>query len=195
MSDRSLPVTPADDITALLEPGERLTWHGRPNVDRLVGRKLGGIFIAGAGVGLLLLWAWYAIAGGSAISVFVALIFVAFAALLAHGKFREVLDARTTRYAITDRRAIIVSGRAMNTRRVYLPDAIGPLETRNEINGVGDLLFSHTIKVGHFGRRRTESDGFIGIADIGKARHALSALMESGSGGPAIRLAPDVTIG
>lgn len=195
MSDRSSPTAPADDITVLLEPGERLIWHGRPNVERLVGRKLGGIFVAGAGVGLLLLWAWYAFAGGSAISSFVALMFVALAAILAHGKFREVLDARTTRYAVTDRRAIIVSGRAMNARRDYLPDAIGPLETRNEIHGAGDLLFNHTIKIGHFGRRRTESDGFIGIAEIAKARRALSALMESGSRGPAIRLAPDVTIG
>ncbi len=184
-----------DDITTLLEPGERLVWHGRPNVERLVGRKFGGIFIAGAGIGLLLIWAWNSIVDGSVMGIFVALLFIAFAVILAHGKFRDVMDARTTRYAVTDRRALIVSGRAMATQRVFPPDAIGPFETRNEVHGVGDLMFCHTIKIGHFGHRRTESDGFIGITEIGKARDALSALMKRAADGPAIRLAPDVGIG
>jgi hypothetical protein len=184
-----------DDITTLLEPGERLMWHGRPNVERLVGRKLGSIFIAGAGVGLMLLWAWYALAGTSVIGAFVALMFVAFAAILAHGKYREVIAARTTRYAVTDRRALIVSGRPLRTSHVFLPGEIGPLETRNDVHGVGDVLFRHTVKIGHFGRRRTESDGFIGIAEIGKARDALAALMERAGDDPTIRLAPDVGVG
>ncbi len=183
------------DITTLLESGERLVWHGRPNVERLVGRKLGGIFVAGAGVGLMLLWAWYALAGGSAIGIFVALMFVAFAAILAQGKFRDVIDARTTRYAVTDRRALIVSGRGMKTRRVFAPDEIGPLEVRNDVGGAADLMFRHTNKIRQFGRRRTDSDGFIGIADIGKARAALMALMERADGPPTIRLAPDVGVG
>lgn len=184
-----------DDITTLLEPDERLMWHGRPNVERLVGRKLGGIFIAGAGVGLLLLWAWNSAVGGSVMGLFVALLFVALAIMLAHGRFRDVMDARTTRYAVTDRRALIVSGRTMQTQRIFTPDAIGPLETRNEVHSVGDLMFCHTIKIGHFGRRRTDSDGFVGISEIDKARNALTTLMKSAEDGPAIRVAPDVGIG
>ena len=184
-----------DDITTLLEPDERLMWHGRPNVERLVGRKLGGIFVAGAGLGLLLLWAWMSVASGSVTGGFVALLFVGLAAILAHGTFRDVMDARTTRYAVTDRRALIVAGRAMDIRRVFTPEEVGPLETRNEVHGVGDLMFSHTVKIGHFGRQRTDSDGFIGIAEIGKARDALAALMKNAGDGSAIRLAPDVGIG
>lgn len=183
-----------DDITALLQPGETLLWHGRPDVGRLVGAKLAGCFLAGAGVGLSLLWAWYAAARGTAVGLFVALLFLALGLGVGIAKTREVLAARTTRYAITDRRALIVSGRTMAEIRDFAPDDIGPLETCNLVHGVGDLLFHHVGRIRGFGGWRTESRGFIGIAEIGKAREALIALNPDAANRTRTALAPDVSL-
>ena len=46
-----------DPIENLLDSGETLVWHGRPDKDRLVRKQYGRCFFAGVFVGLLALGA------------------------------------------------------------------------------------------------------------------------------------------
>lgn len=165
-----------DNIDTLLEPGERLLWHGQPDVNRLVRRQYGWCFFAGAFMGLSLIWAWGSAQRGTAVSLFVALLFVLAGLAVLFAKVREIMAARTTRYMVTDRRAVIVSGKQTPKIDTVEPRDIGPIEITNVKDDHGDVLFRHVERFQELRGRKVESSGFIGIVETGKARQALERL-------------------
>jgi hypothetical protein len=168
----------AQSVAALLEPGERLLWHGRPEVNRLIRRQYGWCFLMGAFGGLSLLWAGYAIRYGTAVSLFVATLFVLLGVGAVAAKAREILSARRIHYAVTDRRALVATlGRAPDCR-AFGPSEIGPIETANLKDGVGDVLFHQRERFMELRGRDVVREGFPAIADTEGARAALKRLMD-----------------
>lgn len=169
-------MTDLDDAHRFLEPGENLLWHGRPDVNRLVRKQYGWCFFAGAFLALSLLWAWSTAQEGTAVSLFVALLFVLAGLGVAAAKLRDIMAARTTRYLVTDRRAITLSGR--NEPRVdsVAGDEIGPVTVTNVKDGLGDVLFHERPRFLDLRGVKIESSGFIGLADPAAARAALQQI-------------------
>ena len=172
MESRETP----ESVDKLLEPGETLVWHGRPDKDRLVRRQYGWCFFAGAFLGLSLIWAWGSAQRGTIVSLFVALLFALTGLAVVVGKGREVMAARKTRYLVTDRRAVILIDRKVPEIQSFAPKDIGPIEIKNVKDGAGDVVFSHLEKFVDFVGRRREHTGFIGVAEPHKAEQALAAL-------------------
>lgn len=165
-----------DPIETLLEPGETLVWHGRPDKDRLVRKQYGRCFFAGAFLGLALLWAWASLQRGTTVSFFVALLFAAAGLFVVIAKTREIMAARKTRYLVTDRRAVIAVQWKTPDIRSFAPTDIGPIEIKNDKDGAADVVFHHSIEHVDFTGLRRGTTGFIGISDPLKARAALEAL-------------------
>ena len=165
-----------DSIDTLLEPGERLLWHGRPDVNRLVRRQYGWCFFAGAFLGLSLLWAWDSAERGTAVALFVAMLFILAGLAVLYSKVQEIVAARTTRYMVTDRRAVIASGEQPPKVDSVAPVDIGPIEVANVKDEIGDVLFRQVETFPEFGGLKRERSGFIGIAETVQARRALEQL-------------------
>lgn len=169
-----------DPIDNLLEPGETLVWHGRPDKDRLVQKQYGRCFFAGAFLGLSLLWAWASVQRGTTVSFFVALLFAAAGLFVVIAKTREIMAARKTRYLVTDRRAVIAVSWKNPSIQSYGPKDIGPIEIKNEKDGAADVVFNHAIEHADFTGLRRATNGFIGISEPQKAKEALSAIAKAG---------------
>ena len=163
-------------IEALLEPGERLLWHGRPDTNRLVRRQYVWCFFAGAFFGLSLIWTWASWQRGTAVSIFVGLLFAAFGLAAAIGKAREILLARTTRYFVTDRRAAAAVGRRGRITEQFRADEIGAIEIKPAGDGLGDVLFNREPHLRGYRGVTTEGTGFYGLAEPQRARAALETL-------------------
>lgn len=165
-----------DPIENLLDPGETLVWHGRPDKNHFVRRQYGRCFFAGAFLGLALIWAWASLQRGTTVSFFVALLFAAVGLFVVVAKTREIMAARKTRYLVTDRRAVIAVSWKTPDIQSYAPEDIGPIEIKNEKDGAADVLFNHTVAHADFTGLRRAINGFIGISDPFKAKAALEAI-------------------
>ena len=164
------------NIDTLLEPGERLLWHGRPDANRLVRRQYGWCFFAGAFLGLSLIWAWDSAQRGTAVSLFVAMLFILAGLTVLYSKVQEIMAARTTRYMVTDRRAIIASGKRSLKVDSVAPVDIGPIDVANIKDDIGDVLFRQVESFPEFGGLKRERSGFFGITETVQARRALEQL-------------------
>ena len=163
-------------IEALLEPGERLLWHGRPDANRLVRRQYGWCFLAGAFFGLSLIWSWASWQRGTAVSLFAGLLIAAAGLAVVAAKAREILEVRTTRYLVTSRRAAIAAGRRGEIVEACGADEIGTVEVRTFEDGTGDVLFARGPRLRGYRGISTEGTGYFGIPDPDRARQALEAL-------------------
>ncbi len=165
-----------DRIESFLEPGERLLWHGRPDANRLVRRQYGWCFLAGAFFGLSLIWTWDSWQRGTVISIFAGLLIAAAGLAVVFAKGREILGARSTRYLITSRRAMVLSGRPARVAASYGPRDIGAVEVKPFVDGSGDVLFSRQPRPRGYRGIDGESGGFYGVAQPEHARRALESL-------------------
>lgn len=169
-------------IESLLEPGERLLWHGRPDTNRLVRRQYGWCFFAGAFFGLSLIWSYASWQRGTAVSLFVGLLFAAAGLAVVVAKAREILLARTIRYFITDRRAAVAEGRPPTIAETYRAADIGTVEIVPVDETLSDVLFNREPRLRGYRGVTTEGTGFYGLVDAERARRALETLALSAAG-------------
>lgn len=169
-------------IEAFLEPNERLLWHGRPDTNRLVRRQYGWCFFAGAFFGLSLIWTWASWQRGTVVSIFSGVLFAALGLAVVLGKAREILNARTIRYFVSDRRAVVLVGRPGKVAECFGPDEIGAISIRQVKDGLSDVMFNRGPRLRGYRGVTSDETGFFGITDPGSARAALEALAHSGSG-------------
>jgi len=165
-----------DRIEALLEPGERLLWHGRPDTNRLVRRQYGWCFFAGAFFGLSLIWTYASWQRGTAVSLFVGLIFATAGLAVVIHKAWEIVYARTTRYFVTNRRAAIVMGPRRKIIESYAANEIGAVDVRPVGDGLSDVLFNREPRLRGYRGVSTEGTGFYGLSDPRRVRAALETL-------------------
>lgn len=166
-----------DPISFYLDFEERLLWHGRPDADSLVRRQYGWCFLIGTFFGLSLLWARYALEHGTPLSASLALAFVALGTAVAVAKGREILSARKLRYAVTDRRAMIITEDTVAKVRSFGPDEIGPIVVKRRKDGLADVLFHGQTRFYELRGSDIVTGGFLSVHDPADARAALARLI------------------
>lgn len=182
---------PEEAIRAVLTPGERLLWVGRPERPRRsLPLGLTEVFVA---LALALLAAWLLTAwvrGGEDIRMsilFFTLFYLAllFAAAAWSARPRELWHRRIA-YAVTDRRAIVLERGTLRLRLAsYGPRLIAHVHELDRGDGLHDVVFRKGpyLPVWHNPLGVLQRDdnliGFFGIADAHGAAEALHALRAS----------------
>jgi hypothetical protein len=167
-----------DSISFYLDFKEQLLWHGRPDPDSLVRRQYGWCFLIGSFFGLSLLWARYALDSGTSLSIALALVFVALGLAAAVAKAREILSARRLRYAVTDRRAMIVTEDTVTKVQSFTPDEIGPIIVKARKDGLTDIMFHRQDRFYELRGSGIVTGGFLSVSDAQGAQEALSRLID-----------------
>lgn len=168
-----------DPISFYLDFEERLLWHGRPDADSVVRRQYGWCFLIGSFFGLSLLWASNALEQGTQLSATLALTFVALGLAVAVAKIREILSAGRLRYAVTNRRAMIITEETIPKVRSFTPDEIGPIVVNARKGGLADVLFHGETRFYELRGNDIATGGFLSISDANGAREALSRLIDT----------------
>src|SRR5215216_6392607 len=161
---------------AELESGEQLLWHGRPGGRRFI---LGSIPIVLFGIpwtAFSLFWMaaasgfLFTKSGNGIFSLFalfgVPFVLVGFGMLGSpYWAYRKM---KRTVYALTNRRALIITGGRSKTIRSYSSKDIGVIERTERANGKGDIYFA-TVE----GNKSTQRIGFLGISDARRVERLL----------------------
>lgn len=161
---------------AQLEPGEQLLWHSKPDPKRYV---LGSLFIVLFGI----FWTAFALfwmagasgflfdgSGNGVFSLF-ALFGVPFVLVglgMLSSPYWIYRKMRRTVYALTNRRAIIITGGKSKTIQSYTGKDIGIIERIERANGKGDVTFAAITN-----DKSTQKVGFLGIADARRVERLL----------------------
>jgi hypothetical protein len=161
---------------AQLEPGERLLWHGKPDPRRGLLAMIPIVLFAIPWTGFAVFWT--AAASGLLfedsrpgwISLF-ALFGVPFILVglgMLTSPYWSYKKAQRTVYALTSRRAMIITGRSTKKVESYTGNDIGIVARTERPNGTGDVLFA-TIE----GKKSSQKVGFIGIPDVRRVERLL----------------------
>jgi hypothetical protein len=161
---------------AQLEAGERLLWHGRPDPKRQLLGSLAvmlfgipwtafALFWTGAASGLI--WGdrqlgWHSLFGLFGVP------FVLVGLGMLTSPYWTYQKAQRTVYAITNRRAMIISGTRTRKIQSFAGPDIGLIERTERTNGKGDVMFA-TIT----GNKNMQRIGFTGITDARRVEQLL----------------------
>ena len=167
----------ADTIQTQIRPEEDIVWRGQPELS----------FIIAAYTARMVLW-WSVIIGCIAVAIYISWwlllpflpAFVLAAWRLDNARTTFEKD-RGTRYAVTNRRALITQDRSGTAVETFSPGEIEQVEFRNSRFGVTDVLFNHEIRGAKFGpdaHVKVISTGFLRIRDHEGARVALEAISD-----------------
>ena len=155
-------------IRAELAPGEKLVWTSRPQVARsallAVPMVMFGVVFGGFG----LFWVGSASQFDSGFFPLFGLPFCLIGVGLIFSPGWIAWKALRTRYAITDRRAILCEPRFLAgiETRSYTADALANIVRTQRGDGSGDLIFEEIRTRDHKGHTRTTRRGFEAIADV-----------------------------
>jgi hypothetical protein len=184
-SDASFLPEPARALVqAELQPGESLRWVEQPVPGRMALAALPMVLFAIPWTAFALFWIWGA-AQGSAdapgpmrLFPLFGLPFVLIGLGLFTSPFWIMRNARRTVYVVTDRRAIVLGGRASGavSVRSFEPEKLGDLRREQRADGSGDLVFGQDEKVGSKGRTRMVDYGFLAVRNVREAEEYVRAL-------------------
>jgi hypothetical protein len=185
-------ITPLDDthlqselryaIRAELAPEERVEWIGGPRPARwicmavllnLFGIPWTAFFL------YTVFTAWersvWPVAGTS-----LAIFFVAMGFFLLSSPIWLRRYALRTAYVVTDRRAVVFTGRFTGIHvRSFPPESLTSLECHEYRGGAGHLVFAHDLHEDDFGNFYWDSVGFEALADVRAAEKEVRALVAS----------------
>jgi hypothetical protein len=161
--------------TSQLDSGERLLWAGSPAPGSAA---LGALPVTLFGIpftGFAAFWIWgaYTATRGTAKAAGPWMLFplfgvpfllVGLAMLLA--PVGAYLGALSTVYAVTDRRAFIVSGRRTRGVRSFAPEDIGEITRFERADGHGSVFFGSRAFTSSRGLQRRTREGFVGIPEV-----------------------------
>jgi hypothetical protein len=171
-----------------LRPGEKLTWAEFPNPMALARRDAPMSWIGIPFTAFAIFWTWTAShtverAGSPFLEFFPlwGLMFVVIGLSILLRPLWSALKARSTVYAITDQRALIISG--VRSRRVesFEPDSQGNLERTERRDGSGDIILRRAITTAWRGplsyrSNMTPAVGFFGVPEVRRVEDALRKL-------------------
>ncbi|MBZ0296104.1 MAG: hypothetical protein K8L99_26325 [Anaerolineae bacterium] len=180
MKKNEIPEALRDTIEQQLMAGEELLWAGQPDPMRMARRKL---LQAGFGV----IWLVFVIfifgdfwtmpsrgpnvGGFGSIFSLMPLFFIGVGSWTVSTPLRDYFTAKRTIYAVTDQRALIISGLFSQSAKSYGRHQIEFVDTRVHSNGTGDIIFDRGMQARNrsiisFGSNRstyTMDVGFFGI--------------------------------
>jgi hypothetical protein len=178
--------------TGELRRGERLTWADYPGPMALVRRDARMSWIGIPFTAFAIFWTWSAshdvAHAGSIIELLFplwGLMFVAIGLSILLRPVWSALKARSTVYAITDQRALIISGSRSRRVESFEPDSLGNLERTERSDGSGDIILRRAITMtsrSTFSYRRdfvAPAVGFFGVPEVRRVEDALGKLAAS----------------
>jgi hypothetical protein len=174
-----------------LEPGERILWQGKPDVDAYCRRR--ALPVPPLWIGLAVIAAGGALAAiaiatddfSGALGT-LALTLMLIGALLVYIRGRYRRDAKRVSYALTDRRAIIDTPGFVLPNRASVAYADMP-EVVIRDDAVGDVLFRVSTSESE-GGIQTWRDGFFAIENPRKVAGILQGAMDKSAKNPAARV-------
>ena len=153
---------------AQLEPGERLLWHGKPDPKRGLLATIPLVLFAIPWTAFALFWTaaasglWFDDAKPGPMSLFglfgVPFILVGLGMLTS--PYWLYKKAKQTVYALTNRRAMIITGASTKKIQSFTGNDMGAIERTERSNGTGDVNFATMV-----GKKSDVTVGFMGIAD------------------------------
>ncbi len=171
------PGDPLEVVRRELRPDERLIWAGHAGVVALARSKLGRGFLAGVVVvGFAVVMLAYLLTGdlpmaegGNALHLMPLIMPLGggflFGLLLALEPLWAAYRARSTLYAISDRRLLIVNMFPIRQVQSFPPEALNTLECTERPDGSGDLVFRKAA-TGSGRSRQIKRFGFYGIPEV-----------------------------
>lgn len=161
-----------DDVEARLaverelEPGEPLRWCSRANPARLARRGLAGSLVGIPFLAFSIFWtAGATSAGAPGFFTLWGLMFCGIGLFLIVSPLIAGAKGKSTFYAVTNRRAIIVEGSGSRTVRSWGRRELGAVSRVEHADGTGDVVFASEWHRGSKGRRYSVDIGFFGIRD------------------------------
>lgn len=184
---------PRDVARRELRDGEKLIWADRPAPVALSKRTIVPFLFAIPFTAFACFWIWGASQGFGRSAIgsvfpFFGLPFVGVGLWMLTSPLRAAKSARSTVYAITDQRLVIVSGGRSRSVQSFGPQDITKVERNEHDNGLGDVIFGEEITWrrmrNRFGRGFTDNSfvediGFFGIADAREVEAAVVRLRRS----------------
>jgi hypothetical protein len=171
-----------------LEQGEHLLWQGTPEIEAFCARKslpprwVGLSFLA---LGLICAVYEFLLTKPNPEAVAFIIIFLVIAGAILYLPLRFRRNARRTRYALTDRRAIIETPGLLLRNRVSVPFAEMRLIETNRTSP-GDLLFRDYVGGGGEGPPTVTRDGFFAIANVEDVERLLRAEIVKATARPSV---------
>jgi hypothetical protein len=143
-----------------LAPGEHVVWVGQPDAHRMTLNYV----VPGWGAALVL----FIVLVIFGVPPLLLALFVFGMALitLAMGLLWIYPDARRTRYALTNRRILVLNARRSNVQEELGIDDVGPLQRFERKDGTGDLFFASEAYRRARRRGKSRHFGFIGIPHV-----------------------------
>lgn len=169
-------------IKAELQPGEMVRWMGKPTFLPMLTSKFmqivfGAIFAA-VGVQQAIPSArslWLGQTTKDLVPALISAVFIIFGLWSVATACWEALATWRTAYAVTNRRVLIV--RRLFRKRVlaFAPAGINAVETRENFDGSGTVVFRREIVRGGEGDAEVKL-AFVGISDVGNAAREIEKL-------------------
>jgi hypothetical protein len=162
-------------VTSQLDPGEGVLWTGAPNPTRLALSSIPAAIFGIPFTGFAVFWMYMAFSmtsrsspAGGAWSLFplFGLPFLLIGLGMLTAPLWAYLAAGRTVYAVTNRRALILSRIVSTMVKSFTHEDIHELEHVERAGGSGDLYFGSRLVYGKGGRVSRVRVGFIGIPDV-----------------------------
>ena len=173
-------------ITGQLDPGEGLVWSGAPSPGRMALSALPASVVGIPFTAFAAYWMYmaYTMTAKStqvaAIKLFplfgIPFILIGLGMLTA--PLWAFLAAGRTFYAVTNKRAIIVSGGFSQTVHSYPHSEIHELHRVERAGGSGDLFFASRMITTSRGGTRHQKIGFLGIPDVRSVEQLIRARLQ-----------------
>jgi hypothetical protein len=180
--DAHLPLELRQAIRAELAPGEHVAWIGGPRAARWI---CDAVLLVLPGIPWTAFFlyaacnAWERSASPVA-GTFLSIFFVAIGLLLVSSPIWLRRYALRTAYLVTDRRAVIFTGRFTGIDvRSFPPESLTSVERHEYGGGSGHLVFAHDLKEDDSGDFFWEAVGFEALADVRAAEKEVRALVAS----------------
>ena len=162
---------------AVLRSGEKIIWRGRPTPSAAIQTGWAEILFGLFFFSFAVFWTIGASAAGGFFGLF-GVPFMAVGAWMLSKPIRTKRRARRTYYAITNRRALIITRQdGYRVDSVYASE-FTQFSRKDKHDGTGSIRFRKSVIRGRKGSYQltTFSDGLWGVDDIRGADHALSKL-------------------
>lgn len=163
----------------VLEPEEQVVWAGQPHPLRYAVTR--GVSQAVLSIPLTLfpLHAWgEAQSGGISFATITAFLLITVGVAMFFSPLWHYVMARYTRYAVTDRRAIIVRALTNQTVTSFGGADMNRVDIRPQDGTWGSVHFAGDIRKRKLGWSPAPAIGFFGIADVGDVAALLRDLRE-----------------
>ena len=159
-------------INGQLDPGEGLLWSGSPGAGRMALSALPAAVFGIPFTGFAMFWMGMAYSmtskQGGAVTLFplfgIPFLLIGLGMLTA--PLWAWLMAGRTLYAVTNKRAIIISGVLATAVQSYPHSEINDLTRVERPGGAGDLIFATRLVTTRRGGTRRQPIGFLGIPDV-----------------------------